>query len=252
MEFRNPKVLAVKPNISACLIFAVLALLVVGRVMPAFGNTTSSTSVPACTVADLSHGTQTASTSISRENATDAAAQTLAQYTTEYTAQFNSIVYHTTWTSNCVVSIESVVVAYDLTATNGTSYVLEITESPSLTSIISAHTYQAERHYVNGGTADNPSTWSGYEYYDSNGISTVFSYWYAPEIIGAAYSGECTSYANDTCAFSFWVGAEDHQGAEDGKLPQTGTDSACAGSCTTSGDGDWTEFHLALQSPAPP
>ncbi len=187
MEFSNRKVLAVKPSLSASIILAVLALLVLGRLVPVFADTTSGLSAPTCSVNDLAKGTRAAETSISQVAAKDAAAQTLAQYAMEYTPLFNSIVYHTTWTSNCVVSIESVVVAYDLKAANGTTaYTLEITESPSLTSIISVQLYLPEYHYVHGNddTTDHVA-WSGYEYYESGGITEASSSWYVPYIGGS-------------------------------------------------------------------
>jgi len=226
------------------MVVAVLGLLMLSRVSPVGADATSTSP---CTSSGLQSATQAATSSISQTAAVNLAEPTLAQYSTNYAASFDSVHFDFSWTQSCSVHVRDVSVDYDLKQGGVTTNVLEITLDPSLTTVLGATLYPATFH----GVVEDSNNYVGPEYNmtsNSKSLGQSGAYWYIPTVQSAGYTGEC---ATTGCDFAFWVGQSVYNATYGLAHPtswddsQTGTDSMCSNSCDSSSYNSydvWYEF----------
>ncbi len=220
-----------KSYLDVAVMLGILALLVFGRI-PLSNAATSNqgpTSPSTCPPRLLTGETRVAETGINQSAAQDLAASTAASYSSEYNSEsFDSVFYSTTWNMSCAISIVEVTVDYDLKGANGATYVLQVAEDPSLTSVLSTNVYQDIPR--TGPNVASSVKWAGYQYYSSYGtaVNEVGADWYIPSISGA--SDNCSDYLNDWCLISMWVGLS----PTGSYIAQTGTDAYCSTLCNSS------------------
>jgi len=229
---------------------ALLAILIlsipVARVVAQTSLDSSSSTT--CSPSEIVDGINSATSTVNSAAAASVAAPTLESFTTSgYSSTLNSVGGRESFNSSCSVSLTAVVVAYDLTATNGSKYVLEVTLSPTLTVNVGYDLYPATYH----GSFDNDTTYAGAEYKDTaGGIGEVSAEWYVPTVTGSGINGQCSG-DGVICNYSFWIGEENvtAYGGGNDDIAQTGTDSECIdqSTCSSGVGGDttydaWYEF----------
>ncbi len=197
----------------ACSLIFLLSTMASGPIFAQASPTTTSNGT--CASSLISSGSQAAAASISQAQAKSASASSLAANDAGYNASFSSIFYRLGFTSSCSVYLENVNVVYVLVKGNAAVYTLEISLNPGPTAVLNTTEYPATSTGVQTGAG-----WSGYEYYNSGGISQSGASYNMPQA-SEAQSGQC--YLSH-CDFAFWVGETSAAGGSGG-IAQTGTDS---------------------------
>ncbi len=148
--------------------------------------------------------------------------------------------------------------AYAMTDKNGANFVLEIIESPSLSSVLNVTISPSVSHSIYNDSSGNGAKWAGYEYNSGNGLEETEADWSVPAISGPGYDGSGTNTCDNgqdqtysKCIYSFWVGETEGPGGYNSSsitgLAQGGTDSDCSNSCDGTSNGPdtynmWIEF----------
>lgn len=110
--------------------------------------------------------------------------------------------------NTCTLRWNSVNPVFQFNKTGGIPYELTIEENPQLTAILDTYVNPVGPHF---GSTSNSTNWSGYEYYQSGGVSNgVSAYWGVPSV---SYSSTIPSYCANgvnsqlVCTVAIWVGA---------------------------------------------